>query len=109
MAASTLLEVIIAMIIIVVVFTIAMKVFINVAQSGISTTKIKVESRIREIVLGIKARGVVDQESFSEEGIFYSIKVNTTNNNKLSVVEVSALQYDKKIASFRGLILNSHE
>lgn len=102
---STLMEVLIAMVIIVVVFTIAMQVFSNVMRTSVSSTKIKVENQMRAIAEEIKVKGHGEDETRILDSVRYELKIVPTNEG-LSQLEMSATQGERKIATYRCLFIN---
>lgn len=101
------IEVLIAMVIIVVIFTIAMQVFSNVMQTSVSSTKIKVENQMRMIAEQVKREGKLDEETILLDSVRYELKVVATAE-RLSKLEVSAMQGDQKVASYRCLFISKN-
>ncbi|WP_461788817.1 type II secretion system protein [Pedobacter sp.] len=99
--ASTLIEVLIAMVIIVIVFTIAMHVFANVMNTGVSSAKIKAENQIRLIAADVKNKGQIDEEVLILDSIGYELRVMPAVAAGLSQLEISAIQEGRKITMYR--------
>ncbi len=101
---STLIEVLIAMVIIVVIFTIAMQVFSNVMQTGVSFRNIKVQNQMMAIAQEVKETGIVPQETLMIDSISYELKVADEGSAGLPELEISATQAGQKLGEFRCLI-----
>ena len=102
---STLIEVLIAMVIIVVIFTIAMQVFANVMRTSISTTQIKVEHQMRAIAKEIKFKGDGQDETRILDSVRYELKITPSVSEGLSQLEISAIQGEHEIAKYRCLFM----
>jgi len=109
--ASTIVEVLIAMVIIVVVFGIAMMIYANVMRSSLSVKKIKAEAVLKEYLQNAeKSNGNITQ-SFSVDSLNIEQTVKSYNAEK-NLVEIDLVAYDanqQKVAELHKVIINSHE
>lgn len=101
---STLIEVLIAMVIIVVIFTIAMQVFSNVMQTGVSFRNIKVQNQMMAIAQEVRETGVVPQETLVIDSIAYELKIGAKGAAGLPQLEISATQAGQKLGELKCLI-----
>jgi len=105
---STLIEVLIAMVIIVVIFTIAMQVFSNVMQTGVSFRNIKVQNQMMAIAQEVRETGVVPQETLVVDSISYELKIAAEGPSGLPELEILATQAGQKLGEFKCLINQKH-
>ena len=98
---STLIEVLIAMVIITVVFTIAMQVFFNVMNSGVSLRKIAVQNQMRAFSQEIKEKGFVLGETRMVDSVRYELKTLAMPSPSLMQLAIVATQQGKNIGEFR--------
>ena len=100
---STLIEVLIAMVIIVVIFTIAMQVFANVMQTGVSFKKLQVQQQLRILAQEVKMGKQVNEEFVIIDSIAYEFELLPLRQVGLSQLHIVALQQGKKISELRCL------
>lgn len=75
---STLIEVLIAMVIIMIVFGIAMRIFGNVLSSGVSFKKIKAQNQLNLLLKEVQQRGYVQQTDLLIDSINYHLSIDTS-------------------------------
>lgn len=93
--AATLIETLIAMAIIMVVFSIAMKVFGNVMQSGVSYHKIQVQNQLNLLVKKVQAEGYSNEDHMLLDGVDYHFMTDTSALPGLSKLSIKASQGGK--------------
>jgi Tfp pilus assembly protein PilV len=101
--ASTLLEVLIAMVIIMTVFTVALKVFNNVLSSSVSLKKIRVHNQLNLLKEEARQYGFRD-ETLEVDSILYTYQVNQIEVANLSQLEIKATEHGKLLGSIKFLI-----
>jgi type II secretory pathway pseudopilin PulG len=109
--ASTILEVVIAMVLIVVVFSIAMMIFANVTSSSLSVKKIRAQAVLHEALLNAEKKGDSTSLSLNIEDfrIEQAIKPYHQTNQ---LYEIHLTAYDanqQKVTELEKVILISHE
>jgi len=109
--ASTILEVVIAMVLIVVVFSIAMMIFANVTSSSLSVKKIRAQAILHETLLNAeKTRDTVSKSLNVED---FRIEQDIKPYNQMSqVYDIRLTAYDgnqQKITELEKVILINHE
>ena len=102
-AASSLIEVLIAMVIILIVFTIAIKIFNNVVSSSVSFRNVKVQSQLDLLAKQVEDIGYVETEVLQIEDISYEFVVKMSEVNDVAELEIRATQTGKFIGSIRTL------
>lgn len=109
--ASTILEVLISMVIIMIVFGIAMMIYANVIQSSISTKKIRADAILNDIML--KDENTLDNESRSITIDDLSIQQNVSvyhDDKNLTEIDLAAYDANKtKIAELHKVIITKYE
>jgi hypothetical protein len=106
--ASTIIEVIISMIIIIVVFGIAMMIFGNVSHMSLSTKKIKAEAILKDRLLNILP-GVDSLNKTITDGDFRIEQQIKPYNGNEDLLQVSLTAYDsnnEKLAEMQKVIIN---
>lgn len=109
--ASTIVEVLIAMVIIVVVFGIAMMIYANVTQSSLSVKKIKAEAILNEYLQNAEKSTGNTTRSFTVDSLSIQQTIKSYNTEK-KLVEVDLVAYDanqQKVAELHKVIINSNE
>jgi Tfp pilus assembly protein PilV len=96
--AGTLIEVIIAMVIIMVVFGIALKVFGNLLYSGVSYQKVEVQNQLDVLAMEIKDRGFIKEEMMEIDSVTYHFFTDTSAVSGVSKLEIQAMQKDKLLS-----------
>jgi hypothetical protein len=100
--ASTLIEVLIAMVIIMVVFVISIKVFNNVLYSGVSLKKLQVQNQLNVLSKEVKRQGYVPEQAMVIDSVTYEYLVEDTAIG-LSQLEIKATAQGKTIGEVRCL------
>jgi Tfp pilus assembly protein PilV len=94
---STLIEVLIAMVIIVVVFVISMRIFTNVMASSVSVKSVKVEQELHNLYTKVQTEGVVPQTNLIIDGTIYSFTISPTSRTEVFNLQITAFYKDKLI------------
>jgi len=109
--ASTVLEVVISMVIIIVVFGIAMMIYSNVTHMSLSGQKIRAEAVLAEVMRGMQGAEPVANTENVIAGFTIERSVKTyAENDKILQVELKA--YDENhhiLAELNELILADHD
>jgi hypothetical protein len=92
--AATITEVVIALVIIVVVFGMAMMIFANVTQQAISTKKIRATAVLRNILLKANQSLQLPREPFNQDG-FKIIPIIKPVENEPGLSELYLTAYDE--------------
>ena len=100
---STLIETLIAMVIIMVVFAIAMRVFNNLMSSGVSLKKIQVQNQLNLFSKKVQTDGYVTTAHLQLEGIDYDFLTDTSAFTGLSKLTIKANQEGKPLGSVKCL------
>ena len=104
LAASTLLEVLIAMVIIMVVFTIANKVFNNVISSGASLRKVSVHHQLSRLAEEAKQSGKIEENGLSIDSVTYTYELSNGSLANVSQLEIKATEGERSLGSIKCLI-----
>lgn len=102
-AGSTLIEMLIAMVIIMVVFSIAMALFGNVLQSGVSQKKIQARNQLNLLKNEITKNGYSTVEQMTIDSVDYTISTVDIENTGLSKLEISAKQGQVSLGEIRSV------
>lgn len=100
---STLVEVLIALVIIMVVFTIATAVFSNVLSGGVSMRQIQANTQMEKLRLHFQDSTVVDQQNLSIDSIKYQVVFMDSASAGLTLVEISATDHEKSVGKIKFL------
>lgn len=92
------IEVLVAMVIIMVVFAVAIRIFLNVMDSSISFKKIQVQQELAILAKQIQINGFIDQEIFQKDSINYVFKSDTTALTNYYKLTIQAYQQDRLLA-----------
>ncbi|RKR84467.1 hypothetical protein BDD43_4705 [Mucilaginibacter gracilis] len=107
--ASSILEVIISMVVIVIVFSIAMAIFANVQRLSLSAKKIRAEAVLKEELIKIAEAPQLSKQSSTVDGL--SIEEETTSyNNNDNLFQVNLTAYDankEKVAELKEVIYDA--
>lgn len=109
--ASTILEVIIAMVVILVVFGIAMMIYANVTQSSLSVKKIKAEAILKEYLQNAEKADENTTQTFTADDLRIEQQVKSYDNEK-KLIEIDLAAYDanqQQVAELHKVIINKHE
>ncbi|OWK68849.1 type II secretion system protein J [Pedobacter sp. AJM] len=100
---STLVEVLIALVIIMAVFTIATAVFSNVLNSGVSMRRIQVNAQMEELRLHFLDTIVVDEQRLYIDSIEYHVSFLDSASASVTRVEISATDHGKSAGKIQFL------
>ena len=109
--ASTILEVVISMVIIVVVFGIAMMIYTNVLRMSLSVKKLKAQALLNEMALKA-AHSPADAIPDVITDDFRIQQETKPYNGNAALIEIHLTAYDsnkQKIAELQQVIMNSNE
>ena len=109
-AASTILEVLIAMVMIMVVFTIAMMIYANVMKASLSVKKIQAAAILNEAMQAVEKNKNPSSDSFTAGDLKIDQTVKPYSNEK-NLLEIDLTAYDPngdKITELHKLII-THE
>ncbi|MCJ0743684.1 type II secretion system protein [Pedobacter montanisoli] len=102
--ASTLIEVLIAMVIIVVIFTVAMRVFSNVLNTGISFKKIQVQNQLEQLAQEVKQQGYLKENELLLDSISYRFRLTDTETPGIAYLEIKAAIRNKNVGIYKCLL-----
>lgn len=100
---STLIEVLIAMVIIMLVFSIAIKIFNNVMQSAVAVQKVKVQNQLDSIAAQVKKDGFVTEKSLVLDSVAYELVNDTSALMGIAKLEIKAKQNGRLLGSLKCL------
>jgi Tfp pilus assembly protein PilV len=109
--ASTIIETVVAMVIIVAVFGIAMMIYANVMQSGLSVKKIRARALLDEAATNISPSQSDLNKSFSA-GDFSISQTVKAYNGESDLLEIDLTAYDinqQKVAELHKIIINDDQ
>lgn len=101
--ASTLIETLIAMVIIMVVFAIAMRVFNNLMSSGVSLKKIQVQNQLNLLCKNVQRDGYVTTAHLQLEGVDYDLLTDTSALIGVSKLTIKANQGGQQLGLVKCL------
>jgi len=103
--ASTLVEVLIAMVIIMAVFVSGMAIFVNVTQSGVSISRLKAQERMSKMMEESVSNADWHDQVVTEDSIFYQKSVVAyPAYPDLLLIEIKAKQNDTDLGEFRQVV-----
>ena len=91
---STIIEVLISMIVIMVVFGMAMMIFANVTRSGVSEIKVRSAAVLQEVLLVDEKAAEISSRTFTVDSLRVEQQVNNYNTEG-SLLEVDLAAYDQ--------------
>ncbi len=104
---STLIEVLIALVIIVVVFAMSLTIFNNVMYSGRSLSKIQVQQQLDVLAKQVQQNGEIEQETLLIDSILYSFKTMQSDvGTELNHLEINASRNGQELGKIRVLYKN---
>lgn len=103
LTASTLIETLIAMVIIMIVFAIAMRVFNNLMRSGVSLKKIQVQNQLNLLSKNVQRDGYLTTEHLQLDGIDYDFVTDTSAIIGISKLKITAHQEGKQLGLIKCL------
>ncbi|KIO77971.1 hypothetical protein TH53_05915 [Pedobacter lusitanus] len=92
--ASTLIEVLIAMVIIMIVFTLGIRIFNNVMYSSPASKKIQVQQQLDIFSKEIQLRGYPEKPEIILDSVLYKFTIDDNNVNGLKHVEITASEHE---------------
>jgi hypothetical protein len=109
--ASTMLEVIISMIIILLVFTIAMMISANVMRSSLSVKKINAQAVLHELLIKAEQNKEVHSQIFTTDDfrVVQDIKPDENFQNLLNIHLTAYDTNQEKVAELQKIIANKNE
>lgn len=102
--ASSLIEVLIAMVIILVVFAIAMRIFGNVMQTGVAFRTISINSQLELFEKEIAERGYLEKEVVDLDSISYHFEMKDEGNSNIKQIKITVMQHGRVLGSRKALI-----
>jgi hypothetical protein len=109
--ASTILEVIIAMVIMVVVFGIAMMIYTNILRFSLSAKKIRAEAALQDILLQAEQSGIIPSEPI-RAGSFSITADSKPVDEEPDLISLHLTAYDdnqENVAEVQEIMINKHE
>lgn len=91
-AASTVIEVLVAMVIIMTVFTFAIRIFANVIGSSVSFKKIQTQQQLQLFAEEAKEQGFITNASSLKDNITYQYECDTSILNGFAKLRIKAVQ-----------------
>lgn len=107
--ASSILETVISMVVIVTVFTIALMIFGNVQRLSLSAKKVKVDGILNEALLTAEKAPSITKQSFTVDNFRIEEEISAYNNTT-NLYLISLVAYDpnqEKIAQLKEVV--SHD
>jgi len=98
---STLIEVLIAMVIIMVVFSIAIGLFNNQISGGVSYQKLKVQQQLQLLADQIQQQGKVEVQQLEIDGVAYEFVVHSSPVDVFTVVEIRATKNGTNLGNMK--------
>jgi Tfp pilus assembly protein PilV len=108
-AGATLVEVLIAIVIIMVIFALAIRIFNNVIASSLSTTRVKIMSQLQLLSAEVQEKGLVPETKLEIDSITYEFSSDTILVDGISVVEISARQQGYAMGTIKCLYRRKYE
>ncbi|NTE04305.1 hypothetical protein G6M26_06495 [Agrobacterium tumefaciens] len=106
---STLVEVLIALVIIMAVFTIASAVFSNVINGGISMRQIRINAQMEKLRLHYLDSTAVDQQSLTVDSVEYHVIFTDSVSADITRVEINAVDQGKSSGKIKFLKALNHD
>lgn len=101
--ASTLIEVLIAMVIIMVIFAIAMTVFNHVLSGGVSYRKVRVQQQMQIISREVMRQGYISKDSIMADSVAYVLNSDTSGVAGVAKLEIRASSSGQRLGSMKCL------
>jgi len=109
--ASSILEVIISMIVILLVFGIAMMISANVMRSSLSVKKINAEALLHELLIKVEENKENSTQTFTLGDFRVEQEIKTYNSDP-ALIDIHLTAYDinqEKVAELQKVIINKNE
>ena len=111
LAASSIIEVLISMVVIMVVFGIAMMIYANIVQSSLSVTKIRAQAILNQTLQADETSANSSSTTFTVDNL--NIEQTVKNyNNEPNLTEIDLAAYDangKQLITLHKVIINKNE
>lgn len=109
--AATLIEVVIAMVIIVVIFGMAMMIFANISGQALSAKKIRAAATLQGILVNIEQSQKLPEAPFNQDGIRIVPEIKPVDNEPdLSELHLTAFdENQQEITNVQEIMINRHE
>ncbi|MBB2144009.1 hypothetical protein GM921_00800 [Pedobacter sp. LMG 31464] len=108
LSASTLVEVLVAMLIIMIVFAIASKIYLNSFMQIPSYTKLMVNQQLEHQLQQIQAGEIAIIDEVTIDEIVYHYEISESQIDGLKLIEITATQEQQIISKIKGLIAIPH-
>ena len=95
--ASTLIEVLIAMVIIMIVFTLGIRIFNNVLYSSPASKKIQVQQQLDVFSKAVQQKGGPEKPEIVVDSVLYKFTVDSSSASGLKHMEIVASQHDQQL------------
>jgi Tfp pilus assembly protein PilE len=108
---ATIMEVVVAMVIIVVVFGMAMMIFANVTNQGMPDKRIRAQAILQGILLQAEQSYQLPEEAFNQDG-FRIIPTTTGVENEPGLTELHLTAFDdnqQEVATVAEIMINKDE
>jgi type II secretory pathway pseudopilin PulG len=109
LAGSTLIEVLIAMVIIMVVFSIAMGLFSNVLSGGVSIRKVQINQQLESLRLQVIESRRIEQEHLVIDSINYELIKTEQASSETDLLEIKANDHGAPAGNIRFLLKKNNE
>lgn len=100
---ATLIEVLIALVIIMIVFTITITLFRNVIQTGISLKKIQVRNQLELLCNQVQHEGFINAENIRIDSVDYTFFSDTIYLSNISKVSIKATRNGQLLGNITAL------
>lgn len=109
--ASTIIEVLISMVIIMVVFGIAMMIYANIVQSSLSVKKIRAQAILNEVLQTDESVPIINATTINVDNIRIEQVVKVyPSESQLSQIDLTAYDNNgKEITALHKVIINKNE
>lgn len=109
LTASSILEVVISMVVIVVVFSIAMGIFANVQRLTLSAKKIRAQGVLREVLFKAEQSPDIDKQNLKVDEWNVEQEISVYGDNR-SLHQISLVAYDanmEKVAELKEVVYDA--
>ncbi|MBO9675425.1 MAG: hypothetical protein J7577_18395 [Sphingobacteriaceae bacterium] len=107
--ASTLIEVLIAMVIIMVVFSMAIGLFSNVLSGGVSMRKVQIGQQMETLRMQVVESGSIGQENLRVDSVEYKISIVKQVAPAMQLLEIKANDHGTPAGNIRFLLKMNDE
>lgn len=106
---STLIEVLIAMVIIMIVFTLGIQIFNNVLYSSPSLKKIQVQQQLETFSKEVKQLGYLKQSEEMVDSVRYQFNLDSNATPGIVHLEIIASQHGKQLGEIQLLYKSKYD